>query len=1285
MVDTVSDGTTLEAGPERTGSEDHIALIYETAEERLAAVTPLIKVGLEKGELCLYISGQEDDQEIVEALKAEHIDVDKAVEAGGLILTHKGEIYFKTGRFDPEWTLRVITNVADLARSYGFTAMRIMTDMSWTLENVPGVERWAEYEAKLSALSPGICVRIICQYDRRAFSAEALLWALRTHPKVVAEGAVYHNPFFVSPEQVLKGEHAVVELERIMESIRSSSASEAELQVRDSELAQLQDRLEQETRSRMEVELALSQAAQRFNDLAERTSDWAWELGEDGTYTYASPRIRDILGLQVEEVLGLTPMDLVHPEDAESVAAVLVPALSSRAPITALEKRARHRDGHSVYLEMSGAPLFDPDGTFRGYRGIDRDITGRRASKRAIDESRQRMEEAAAQVATAEARIAELEAEAGQLRGVVAERDAAMAALNEALGRKEGERLESAQELERLRLELSERQAAVEQAIAAMGERETEMAGLHARQELLQQEQRDLEAELARLREELAAAQAVAESTGAEVPELRALLEAKAADLAEAAARYEEQEGRLAARCSELGMLRNEVRMLRSRERDALDALAAGKDEAQQARARLDAATAELRALRARAEEKEEELARLREELESKIGVLQNEVRELRAREQDALAAAAAKDERVAALSVDLAAKATEAKELRSLLDSRTNELAEMVVRSEEAQAALVAQADARGSELGMLRNDLRALRSRERDALDALEAKRAEVGAMSARLETMAGELAAAHKELEPLRAAVGGMEKVQGQQNEELASARAEVQRHLAEVETLQDRLREKEAELANAATLLEGTRAELATSRAREEDLERSFDLLVQEKDGLAVQLRATDSELGRLRNEIRALRSKEDERTAIITAKGIEISMLKQRLSKAEDEVARLTQALNASEVTRDQEGVDEALAKVALLEASLAKTSKELADATARLGALLGQTVAAIACIDPEGKVLEANGAFCALVGREAGEVIGRSYRELTHRDDLVESSEAYRRAMSGEAPVTLRKRYVRRYGDIACATVSLSAVRDAQGRPLYLMEVASDRTDLMLAEAALVEREQERDAAPTAATAAGPAADRAVDIARRLNDALTVITGCVSLAKEYVIPEGRMFSQLGQIERASAEVGRLVSELHAAARGQEPSIAERPEPAPYRPAELVPGRGKVLLVDGDEGVLEATGDMLRHLGYTVEVARDGAEASAVLAAAREGQPFQALIADVGAPGLRNAVIQMARENPELKLIASSGDLADPAMAAPAAHGFAVALPRPYAIEALSKAVSEALRGPQGKA
>ncbi len=262
MSDPAGENKDKDQYSDHGGSEDHIALIYESTGERLSAITPLIKVGLEKGELCLYISNKEEDLDIVDALRSEHIDVEKAMGNGGLILTDQKEIYFKQGRFDPDWTIRVLKNIADLARSYGFTAMRIMSEMTWTLEKIPGVERWTEYEAKLNDLDVGVSLRVICQYDRAQFTPEVLIDAIRTHPKIVTKGAICKNHFFVPPSRLLAGDSSGLELDMVLESIRNGNNSEAELLDRKVELDETNLKLAKEIEAKKGLETALDEVSQ---------------------------------------------------------------------------------------------------------------------------------------------------------------------------------------------------------------------------------------------------------------------------------------------------------------------------------------------------------------------------------------------------------------------------------------------------------------------------------------------------------------------------------------------------------------------------------------------------------------------------------------------------------------------------------------------------------------------------------------------------------------------------------------------------------------------------------------------------------------------------------------------------------------------------------------------------------------------------------------------------------------------------------------------------------------
>ncbi len=126
------------------------------------------------------------------------------------------------------------------------------------------------------------------------------------------------------------------------------------------------------------ADTALRESEHRFRSLVETTTDWIWEMDENSVYVYSSPKVRDLLGYEAEEVIGKTPFDFMHPQDAQRLAEVFAQLKEKRQPIIALENINIHKDGSLVTIETSGMPIFDEQGAFCGYRGIDRDVTDRK-------------------------------------------------------------------------------------------------------------------------------------------------------------------------------------------------------------------------------------------------------------------------------------------------------------------------------------------------------------------------------------------------------------------------------------------------------------------------------------------------------------------------------------------------------------------------------------------------------------------------------------------------------------------------------------------------------------------------------------------------------------------------------------------------------------------------------------------------------------------------------------------------------------------------------------------
>lgn len=137
------------------------------------------------------------------------------------------------------------------------------------------------------------------------------------------------------------------------------------------------------TSQKMEAK-ALVDSKDRFQALVETTSDWIWEIDAHDRYTYASPKVKDLMGYEPEEVIGKQPYDFMPPAEGERLAALFATIKEARWPFAGLENLNRCKDGRQVVLETSGVPILAPDGRLLGYRGIDRDLTSRKLMEEAL-------------------------------------------------------------------------------------------------------------------------------------------------------------------------------------------------------------------------------------------------------------------------------------------------------------------------------------------------------------------------------------------------------------------------------------------------------------------------------------------------------------------------------------------------------------------------------------------------------------------------------------------------------------------------------------------------------------------------------------------------------------------------------------------------------------------------------------------------------------------------------------------------------------------------------------
>ncbi|MBU7013390.1 MAG: PAS domain S-box protein [Theionarchaea archaeon] len=124
------------------------------------------------------------------------------------------------------------------------------------------------------------------------------------------------------------------------------------------------------------------------------------------------------------------------------------------------------------------------------------------------------------------------------------------------------------------------------------------------------------------------------------------------------------------------------------------------------------------------------------------------------------------------------------------------------------------------------------------------------------------------------------------------------------------------------------------------------------------------------------------------------------------------------------------------------------------------------------------------------------------------------------------------------------------------------------------------------------------------------------------------------------------------------------------------------GKGRILLMDDEECILEATSEVLSFLGYESEVVRDGVDAVKSYKKAREqNQPFDAVIIDLTIKGKmsgQETIQHLLKIDADVKAIVSSGYSDDPVMANYEEYGFSGVVAKPYTIEELKETLAQVL-------
>jgi len=132
------------------------------------------------------------------------------------------------------------------------------------------------------------------------------------------------------------------------------------------------------------MELALKESHARYQALIETNVDFIWEMDAQGRFSYCSPQMKALWGIDHNGVIGKTILDLLITVEKSYAEELLTDILKNPRHFHGLEITSIDRQGKTIHLEISGVPFFDGNGTLLGYRGIARDSTDRKQAEKAL-------------------------------------------------------------------------------------------------------------------------------------------------------------------------------------------------------------------------------------------------------------------------------------------------------------------------------------------------------------------------------------------------------------------------------------------------------------------------------------------------------------------------------------------------------------------------------------------------------------------------------------------------------------------------------------------------------------------------------------------------------------------------------------------------------------------------------------------------------------------------------------------------------------------------------------
>ena len=267
-------------------------MLYDSLDDWLRVIPPLIKSGIRKNHKILYVSSDNTREELASLFSSSGLDTEALVQSGQVVIMEAGQAYTPDGVFDTERTLQSCSGGRRGCKQ-GYQGLINIEKSDLTGVRV---QKFNEYESRLNS-TPFMVPITICQYDLGRFPPESIREIIRTHPKIIFGGRVLDNCYYIPPSEYLDDTRVDSEVKHWLEHLVDIRARQADL-----------EESEALYRTMVDMSSEVGESILMLQDTDNR----------EGVITFASPQFYRMTGYKRKDLLEMSFFDLLSPEKREA-------------------------------------------------------------------------------------------------------------------------------------------------------------------------------------------------------------------------------------------------------------------------------------------------------------------------------------------------------------------------------------------------------------------------------------------------------------------------------------------------------------------------------------------------------------------------------------------------------------------------------------------------------------------------------------------------------------------------------------------------------------------------------------------------------------------------------------------------------------------------------------------------------------------------------------------------------------------------------------------------------